>query len=78
MTTYRDTNFYSKPTEGEISVELETRLLISWRTNWLIWGVLSVDPSNRKQTPKQSFWVFVNLSTPEASDQILRLTEEIQ
>lgn len=29
MTTYRDINFYSKPTEGEISVELETRLLIS-------------------------------------------------
>lgn len=29
MTTYHDTNFYSKPTEGEISVELDTRLLIS-------------------------------------------------
>lgn len=37
-----------------------------------------MDPSIRKQKPKQSFWVLVNLSTPEASDQILRLTEEIQ
>lgn len=62
MTTYHDTNFYSKPTDGEISVELETRLLISWHNKWLIWGVLSVGPSIRKQKPKQSFgclWTWV-------------------